>query len=105
MTKETTQLKKRLKELELINESHENLNRSLRTELNKHKEETRIRQHNKKEGKKQMTNPRKKQSGYHMEKKVKEGEIRNCLKCDKEFLSMHKFNKICPRCTLVNSKY
>ena len=51
MNKETIQLKKRLKELELINESHKNLNHSLRTELNNHKEETRIRQHNKKEGK------------------------------------------------------
>ena len=50
MTKETIELKKRIKELELINESHKNLNRSLRTELNKHKEEERIEQRNKKEG-------------------------------------------------------
>ena len=52
-----------------------------------------------------MNKPRKKQSGYHTENKVKEGETRNCLKCGKEFLSMHKFNKICPRCAMVNSKY
>jgi len=39
MTKEIIELKKRIKELELINESHKNLNRSLRTELNKYKEE------------------------------------------------------------------
>jgi len=50
MTKETMQLKKKLKELELINESHKNLNRSLRTELNKYKEGERIGQRNKKEG-------------------------------------------------------
>jgi hypothetical protein len=48
--KDTIELKKRIKELELINESHKNLNRSLRTELNKHKEEERIEQRNKKEG-------------------------------------------------------
>ena len=52
-----------------------------------------------------MNKPRKKQSGYHTENKVKDGETRNCLKCGKEFLSMHKFNKICPRCAMVNSKY
>ena len=40
---------KRIKELELINESHKNLNRRLRTELKEHKEEERIRQDNKKE--------------------------------------------------------
>ena len=51
-----------------------------------------------------MNKPRKKQSGYHTQKK-EEGETRNCLKCGKEFLSMHKFNKICPRCAMVNSKY
>ena len=51
MTKEIIELKKRLKELELINESHKNLNRSLRTELNKYKEEERIGQRNTKEGK------------------------------------------------------
>jgi hypothetical protein len=50
MTKETIELKKRIKELELINESHKNLNCSLRIELNKYKEEERIGQHNKKEG-------------------------------------------------------
>jgi hypothetical protein len=48
--KDTIELKKRIKELELINESHKNLNRSLRTELNKYKEEERIGQRNKKEG-------------------------------------------------------
>ena len=51
MTKEIIELKKRLKELELINESHQNVNCSLRIELNKYKEEERIGQHNKKEGK------------------------------------------------------
>ena len=35
MTKETIELKKRIKELELINESHKNLNCGLRIELNK----------------------------------------------------------------------
>jgi len=56
MTKEIIELKKRIKELELINESHKNLNCGLRIELNKYKEEKtnnkeeeRIRQDNKKE--------------------------------------------------------
>ena len=41
---------KRIKELELINQSHKDLNGNLRTELNKYKEGERIGQHNKKEG-------------------------------------------------------
>ena len=50
--------------------------------------------------------PRKIPQGFHIRETKQEGsEIRNCLKCEKEFLSMHKFNKICPRCTLANSKY
>ena len=40
---------KRIKELKLINQSHKDLNGSLRTELKEHKEEERIRQDNKKE--------------------------------------------------------
>ena len=40
---------KRIKELELINQSHKDLNSNLRTELKEHKEEERIRQDNKKE--------------------------------------------------------
>jgi len=40
---------KRIKELELINQSHKDLNGNLRTELKEHKEEERIRQDNKKE--------------------------------------------------------
>jgi hypothetical protein len=47
--KKEIELKKRIKELELINESHKNLNCGLRIELNKYKEEERIRQRNKKE--------------------------------------------------------
>ena len=49
MTKEIIGLKKRIKDLELINQSHKDLNGNLRTELKEHKEEERIRQDNKKE--------------------------------------------------------
>ena len=36
MTKEIIELKKRIKDLELINQSHKDLNGSLRTELKEH---------------------------------------------------------------------
>jgi ribosomal protein S27AE len=52
--------------------------------------------------------PRKKVHGFHTRKTEldeSETETRGCLRCGKEFLSMHKFNKICPRCALVNNKY
>lgn len=45
------------------------------------------------------------QKYYYRALPIKKPEMieRKCLKCDKKFIAQGRFNRICPRCTVINS--